>query len=267
MRIASALIAFFCLISTAYAEPFSAKSPSKIIVRYAISEAALPELFAPSENHNALLENELAQFSIDTLAEYSRIFSFELQKPVPVAFLPLKTFRNEMHSPEWAAAIFTNGSVYIGVDSHNPKFSENLRRSVRHELVHAYIAEQSAGRCPAWLDEGLAQFLEGKPNPRILRSVQNWAEKTSTALDLQSLENGFLSSDKEAVALAYGQAFLATRALINSSGLNSIRQYLNHLRAGHSDNEALLLAFGKDYVKLNPELNDQLLLWSSALDR
>jgi len=37
-----------------------------------------------------------------------------------------------------------------------------LSRVLKHELAHSFINQVSGGRCPQWLNEGIAQALEPK---------------------------------------------------------------------------------------------------------
>ncbi len=43
-----------------------------------------------------------------------------------------------------------------GLSSMTPELAHVLK----HELAHSFIARLSGGRCPPWLHEGIAQFLE-----------------------------------------------------------------------------------------------------------
>ena len=60
--------------------------------------------------------------------------------------------------PHWVTGYF-DGRIRIPVAIENFSLSK-LRRTLRHELVHALLAQRSGFRpLPSWFDEGLAQYL------------------------------------------------------------------------------------------------------------
>ena len=60
--------------------------------------------------------------------------------------------------PHWVEGYF-DGRIRIPVAAENFSLSK-LRRTLRHELVHALLAQHSGfRRLPSWFDEGLAQYL------------------------------------------------------------------------------------------------------------
>jgi hypothetical protein len=45
-----------------------------------------------------------------------------------------------------------------GIETVTPE----LARVLKHELTHSFVFQKTAGRCPTWLQEGLAQWIEGR---------------------------------------------------------------------------------------------------------
>ena len=37
-----------------------------------------------------------------------------------------------------------------------------LARVLKHELTHSFVGQKSHGRAPTWLQEGVAQWMEGR---------------------------------------------------------------------------------------------------------
>jgi len=63
-------------------------------------------------------------------------------------------------APSWAGAV-NDGKLRIpvgGLSSITPQ----VERVLKHELTHSFVASIAAGRCPTWLNEGLAQVMEGR---------------------------------------------------------------------------------------------------------
>src|SRR5205814_97190 len=70
----------------------------------------------------------------------------------------LGSARYNTEAPSWAGAL-NDGKLRIpigGVDAMNPE----LGRVLEHELTHSFIRSMARGRCPTWLNEGLAQLME-----------------------------------------------------------------------------------------------------------
>lgn len=60
--------------------------------------------------------------------------------------------------PHWVKGYF-DGRIRVPVAAENFSLSQ-LRHTLRHELVHALLAQRSGfRRLPSWFDEGLAQYL------------------------------------------------------------------------------------------------------------
>ena len=90
--------------------------------------------------------------------EYARRLGFAPEDPVTVV-LQMGTAFQEGGAPEWAAGT-NDGTIRVpvhGLDAPSPQ----LVRVLRHELAHSFIASRTAGNCPTWLQEGIAQWLEG----------------------------------------------------------------------------------------------------------
>lgn len=111
------------------------------------------------------------------------------------------TFARLMDMPEWVAGVY-DGRVRIPLDDlyENSQLSD----TVRHELVHAFVDRLST-RCPAWLNEGLAQWVEGEDLARAaarLGGSEGW-------LPYSDLVRPFLELGSEArVRRAYDQGLL-----------------------------------------------------------
>ena len=141
---------------------------------------------------------------------------------------------------------------------------QELDRALRHEYVHAFIAELSGFKCPAWLDEGVAQILEGPANPVLAPALREWiAENNSIPLD--SLEHGFTTLEDDMVPAAYAESLFVTKSLIRKKGFASIVDYLKNLRAGMSSRSAFRVAFGQSQKSFENNLTKRIRSWSNSL--
>jgi tetratricopeptide (TPR) repeat protein len=117
-----------------------------------------------------------------------------------------QAFFDVTHAPTWSGAI-NDGKLRIpinGLSSMTPELAHVLK----HELAHSFINQLSAGRCPPWLHEGIAQFLEpkslsgeGRQLAIIFKSQQN--------IPLNALEGSFMNFSGAQATLAYAESLAA----------------------------------------------------------
>ena len=105
---------------------------------------------------------------------------------------------------DWAGGVF-DGTVRVPVGSLSPGERAGLQRTLRHELLHAFLAELGSGRVPGWLNEGLAQWVEepGGSSPRLARAQL----AAHGSFPLSRLVGSLATwKDAAAVRLAYAQS-------------------------------------------------------------
>ncbi len=195
--------------------------------------------------------------------ELTRILDYQPEEKVILRFLTREEFTRQTSAPSWTNAMYFRGEITIPLeeDEDQQMDLDELRRALRHEYVHALVAEISSFRCPAWLDEGLAQIIEGEPNSLLGPALREWIS-SNEAMPLRWLRNGFTTLSNKLVPAAYAQSLFATRTLLNSLGFNSIKKYLSYLGEGKSDNAAFRLAFNRDQEQFEQQLTSQIERWS-----
>lgn len=200
----------------------------------------------------------------DTFDELNRILGTAPRNQVVLRFLSPGRFRERTGAPHWTNAMYYRGEIILPISEKNTsRHAVNLKKALRHEYVHALIADVSTSRCPAWLDEGLAQLIEGEPNPTLGPALRRWIEK-QPAMPLAWLEDGFLTLQNDLVPAAYAQSLFATRTLVNTHGFPAIRTYLRLLGDGLTDEDAFSRAFGRRKADFEAGLSDQILAWSRS---
>ena len=81
-------------------------------------------------------------------------------EPIAVILYTQESFRDVTRSPGWAGAL-NDGKIRVPVQGIET-VSDELTRILRHELTHSFIFQKTSGRAPTWLQEGLAQWMEGR---------------------------------------------------------------------------------------------------------
>lgn len=85
---------------------------------------------------------------------------FTPPEPIAVILYTQETFRDLTRSPGWAGAL-NDGKIRVPVQGIDA-VSDELTRILRHELTHSFVFQKTSGRAPTWLQEGLAQWMEGR---------------------------------------------------------------------------------------------------------
>jgi tetratricopeptide (TPR) repeat protein len=204
-----------------------------------------------SSVHNSYLEKPAAHFRIlyeggaqqsigDRVAqvlerEYLRIGrtlnSFPAE-PLTVILYTNREFHDITRSPSWATGKF-DGRIRVAVGGTLP--GGELDRVVTHELVHAIVSTAAPRRVPAWLNEGLASYLESNDHswtPEVLR-------RATTIVPLESLVDGFGGLDEQGALTAYAESAVAAEILCARLG-PKIGEFLRVVGNGHSVDQALL---------------------------
>ncbi|MCB0360370.1 MAG: hypothetical protein KDD44_12065, partial [Bdellovibrionales bacterium] len=195
--------------------------------------------------------------------ELSRIFAITPTRKVVLRFLTPEEFHAQTGAPTWTSAMFFQGEITVPLRSHGRVNSTQLRRALRHEYVHAVVAELSNNRAPAWLDEGIAQLIEGQPNPLLGPALRKWISHDSP-LPLNWLENGFTTLDEKLVPTAYAQSLFATRTLVNSHGFPAVTAYLKRLGDGTESDVAFEEVFGKPLNDFERQLAPLVERWAQS---
>lgn len=259
-------VAIHLLACFAFSEPLQRKFtevPTIDTPRFTLYIDAPQE---PSARQGQLINN-LTESSLqilnETYEELSRIFDARPSQKVVLRFLSQKDLRSQTGAPQWTSAMYYRGEISIPLSKKTVANFSELRRALRHEYTHAVIAEIAARRCPAWLDEGLAQLIEGPPNPLLGPALRHWIG-ANDAMPLQWLENGFITLDQKIVPAAYAQSLFSTRSLVNTLGFQAIRKYLVLLQSGETENEAFEHSFLRTKKQFLAGLTKQMKMWARS---
>jgi tetratricopeptide (TPR) repeat protein len=181
--------------------------------------------------------------------ELAREFGSEPHSSVPVVLYTNQAFFDVTRARPWMGAL-NDGKIRIplrGITAMTP----NLARVLRHELTHSFVDQVTMGRCPQWLNEGVAQMLE----PRPLNGGATLAQlfKTDHELPLNTLESGFATLSNEQVKLAYMESLATVIYIRDHYGMSDVLRILERLGQGESIESALRSTIHCDYRQLQDE--------------
>ncbi|NLF24578.1 MAG: hypothetical protein GX589_02825 [Deltaproteobacteria bacterium] len=189
------------------------------------------------------LNHTLAELIKSEHAHFSHLLGPIPQFDLTVMLMEEEAFFKLTRAPRWTNALYFKGRITIPLAAKGELDQTNLMRAVKHEFAHAVINAFSRGRCPGWLDEGLAQWAEGPENPALRPALAQWL-KSRGPVPLNLLQGGFTKLDLAMVPAAYAQSLFITKLIIRSFGFKVISKYLEELRREADQSIAFKKSFG-----------------------
>ena len=222
---------------------FSEKESSHFTLRYEGGQTSEPfrrQLLATLEAEYEDLERELGNTP---------------RGSIPVILYTGQAFFDVTQAPSWSGAI-NDGKLRIPVEGLSSVTPE-LARVLKHELAHSFINQLSAGRCPQWLHEGIAQALEPKSlSSNGHRLAQLYAAQR--AIPFNMLESSFMQFSSGEAVLAYDESLAAVQYIDDTHGRADLRRILQRLAEGSSTEAALRSTIHSDYGQLEIQLGKYL---------
>jgi hypothetical protein len=161
-----------------------------------------------------------------------------------------QAFADITRAPSWAGAI-NDGRIRIPVQGLTSVTSE-LARVLKHELTHSFIAQKSRGRAPTWLQEGVAQWMEGRRSNGAAGALVELAGQ-GRAPGLQMLEGSWMALSGGAASFAYAYSLAAVEAIIQSGGISDVSRLLDRIATSASIDAALRESLHADYADLDQQ--------------
>ena len=194
----------------------------------------------PSEHFRVLYEGgtqqSVGERVVRTLerehGRIGRILNTSPDATLTVVLYTDRDFQDITRSPSWAAGNY-DGRIRIAVGGTIP--AGDLERVATHELVHAFVASAAPRRVPAWLNEGLASYLESSDHtwaPAVIRQA-------GSIVPLESLVDGFNGLNAQQAMAAYAESAIAAEILCKLLGAN-VGAFLRTIGGGASVDQALL---------------------------
>jgi hypothetical protein len=122
-------------------------------------------------------------------------------------------------------------------------------RVLRHEMAHSFVASRTGANCPTWLQEGLAQWLEGGDPEREDAGLASLARGAALPR-LDSLEPPFVGMSEAQAQVAYAESLSAVAYIATHHGEDGLRRLIAALATGLRATEALPAAIGITYPEL-----------------
>jgi len=215
-------------------ENYRENESSHFTLRY--SGAAEPglarEVLRALEMHFSAIESELG---------------YTPPEPIGVILYTQQAFADITSAPAWAGAL-NDGRIRVPVQGLT-QLTPELSRVLKHELTHSFIRQKTRANAPTWVQEGLAQWMEGKrsgANAGVLLQVYD----AKQAMPLSDLEGSWLHLPTAVAGYAYGWALANVEYIVQVDGMTDMEHILDRLAGGSTTEAALRQVLHSDYDEL-----------------
>lgn len=207
------------------------------------------------EKNNAVNLDKVMEILEDAYNAVGTYFNYYPEAATPVIIYSKEQFKQASDSPIWVAALY-DGKIRLPL-SDIQENSDTLKSLIFHEYTHAVVFQLTRGKCPVWLNEGLAQTLEGTGmNEKQAARLKKYAEQKKI-FDIKSLEGSFMGIQPyELVALAYSESLSFTGYLIEKYGQSQLIEALSEIGQGKSTSQIFEDSFYSNYQKLQSDWLD-----------
>src|SRR5437764_12965986 len=212
--------------------------------------------------YNGAAEPGLARDVLRTLEAHFSAIESELNYTPPesigVVLYTDEAFRDITRAPSWSGALY-DGRIRVPVRGLTSVDGE-LSRSLKHELTHSFVAQKTksacmglaascANRAPTWIQEGLAEWVEGyRSGDDAAALVQIFDEKHSVPLG--RLEGPWTRFDRDTAQYAYAWALANMEYIIQTDGITDMERILDRIGSGMATEQALREVLHSDYSDL-----------------
>ncbi len=174
-------------------------------------------------------------------------FDYTPPERIGVILYTNEAFADITRAPGWVGAI-NDGRIRVPVQGLT-SVTPDLSRVLKHELTHSFVGQKTRGLCPTWLQEGLAQWMEGRrAGDSAAALVQIYDRKA--AQPFGSLEGSWMGLAGEPASYAYAWSLAAVESIIHAGGMGDVERLLDRIGAGSSTEAALRETLHIDYAEL-----------------
>lgn len=156
-----------------------------------------------------------------------------------------QAFADITQAPNWVGAL-NDGRIRIPVQGLSDVTPE-LARVLKHELTHSFVGQKSHGHAPTWLQEGVAQWMEGRRSSSSASALLDAAGQGIPALS--AFNGSWMSLSGNSAAFAYAWSLAVVESIIDAGGVSDISRLLDRI-ATESVEDALRDTLHSDYADL-----------------
>jgi len=196
-------------------------------------------------------EPALARAVLHTLERHYGAIESELNYSPPdsigVILYTKQAFADITQAPNWVGAL-NDGRIRVPVQGLS-EVTPDLSRVLKHELTHSFVQQKTRGHAPTWIQEGLAQWMEGK------RSDSNAAAlvrmyTADPSMGVLHFGGDWMKMSSADSGIAYAWALANVEYIVQAGGMNDIDRILGRLTTGESPEATVQAVVRSNYADL-----------------
>ena len=202
--------------------------------------------------YNGEAAPDLAREVLQTLEkefdEISSTLNYVPPEQIGVVLYTNQTFTDITRAPSWSGAL-NDGRIRVPVEGLT-SMTDELARVLKHELTHSFVGQKTNGHCPVWLQEGLAQYMEGKRS-RTNAGALISAYENHMDFSLASYETSWLNLPRDIAGTAYAWSLATVEAMLTAGTMDDMSRILDRLSAGSTAEDAIHATLHDSYADLS----------------
>jgi tetratricopeptide (TPR) repeat protein len=166
-----------------------------------------------------------------------------------------QAFADITRAPQWVGAL-NDGRLRIpvqGLTSVTPELAHVLK----HELTHSFVGQKSHQRAPTWLQEGVAQWMEGRRSTSNAGALIDAASQGAIP-PLGAFEGSWMGLSGNSASFAYAWSLAVVESIIESGGVSDISRLLERVATAPSTEAAAQETLHDSYADLQQQTVDYL---------
>lgn len=169
---------------------------------------------------------------------------------ISVILYTQQAFADITRAPGWVGAL-NDGRLRIPVQGLS-SVTPDLAHVLKHELTHSFVGQKSHNRAPTWLQEGVAQYMEGRRSTSAAGALAEAATQGAIP-PLGAFEGPWMSLDGNTAAFAYAWSLAVVESIIDSGGVSDISRLLDRIGTSPSTEAAAKEVLHSDYADLQQQ--------------
>ena len=186
----------------------------------------------------------------DDFSDLESQLDYTPPEQISVILYTEQAFADITRAPGWVGAL-NDGRLRIPVQGLS-SVSPELARVLKHELTHSFIKQKSHDHAPTWLQEGTAQWMEGKRSSATAGALVEAAAQGG-APPLESLEGSWMGFSGNTASFAYAWALAVVESIIDQGGVSDISRLIDRIATAPSTEAAAKEVLHSNYDDLNQQ--------------
>lgn len=187
--------------------------------------------------------------------QISAMLNYSPPEPIGVILYTGQQFQDMTQAPSWVGAI-NDGRLRVPVQGLT-SVTDQLSRVLRHELTHSFLQQKTRGRCPTWLQEGIAQWMEGRRSGASASALIS-AYENNSAIPLSSLEISWMQLSGTGASFAYAWSLATVEMILANGNMSELVQLVDAVTTTGATEAAVRQVLHESYAELDKQTADYL---------